>query len=123
MAVVLTGMPAEAKERGVYPEDALRERFLKVQQVARKLALVPPEGGSLIIYFLSFLQAALITTPSNVISKEELEDQEFDFSKLDTYDILNRAKYVYSFKNNSMELFVYFKFIFLLIDTGLIEVI
>lgn len=57
------------------------------------MALVPAEGASLPVYLLSFIQSALIATPSEPISKDELEDQEFDFSKLDTYDILNRARY------------------------------
>lgn len=92
VAVVLNSLPEVAKDRGVFPEEALRERFVKVVNVARKLALVPAEGASLPIYFLSFIQAALIMTPSAVISQDELEDKEFDFSKLDTYDILNRAR-------------------------------
>jgi MICOS complex subunit MIC60 len=50
------------------------------------------DGGSLPVYLLSFIQGALIMQPSESISKDELEDKEIDFSKLDTYDILNRAK-------------------------------
>lgn len=93
VGVVLKGLPETAKNRGVYPEDALRERFIKVEQVSRRLALVPAEGARLPLYFLSFLQAALIAKPDVPISKDELEDKPFDFNKLDTYDILNRARY------------------------------
>ncbi|XP_062702230.1 MICOS complex subunit Mic60 isoform X2 [Aedes albopictus] len=93
VGVVLKGLPEKAKDRGVYPEDALRERFIKVEQVSRRLALVPAEGARLPLYFLSYLQAALIAKPDVPISKDELEDKPFDFSKLDTYDILNRARY------------------------------
>ncbi|KAH8256479.1 hypothetical protein KR032_010911 [Drosophila birchii] len=93
VAAVLQSMPQEAQERGVYPEDALRERFLNVERVARRLALVPEEGGSLPIYFLSYLQSLFIMRPDNPISKDELENKPFDYSKLDTYDILNRARY------------------------------
>lgn len=92
VAVVLNSLPEQAKERGVYPEEALRERFVNVENVARRVALVPAEGARLPVYFLSFIQAALIAKPANPISDEELANNEFDFSKLDTYDILNRAK-------------------------------
>jgi len=82
----------EAQERGVYPEEALRERFLNVERVARRLALVPEDGAGLPIYFLSYLQSLFILRPDNPISKDELENKPFDYSKLDTYDILNRAR-------------------------------
>ncbi|XP_052857264.1 MICOS complex subunit Mic60 isoform X1 [Drosophila gunungcola] len=93
VAAVLQSMPQEAQERGVYPEDALRERFLNVERVARRLALVPEDGAGLPIYFLSYLQSLFILRPDNPISKDELENKPFDYSKLDTYDILNRARY------------------------------
>ncbi|XP_033164985.1 MICOS complex subunit Mic60 isoform X1 [Drosophila mauritiana] len=93
VAAVLESVPKEAQERGVYPEDALRERFLNVERVARRLALVPEEGAGLPIYFLSYLQSLFILRPDNPISKDELENKPFDYSKLDTYDILNRARY------------------------------
>lgn len=93
VGVVLKALPETAKNRGVYPEHALRERFIKVEEVSRRLALVPAEGARLPMYFLSYLQAALIAKPDVPISKDELENKPFDFSKLDTYDILNRARY------------------------------
>uniref|UniRef100_A0A4Y0BPU5 MICOS complex subunit MIC60 n=1 Tax=Anopheles funestus TaxID=62324 RepID=A0A4Y0BPU5_ANOFN len=93
VAVVLKGLPETAVKRGVYPEDALRERFLKVEEVSRRLALIPAEGARLPMYVLSYLQAALIARPDKPISQDELENKPFDFSKLDTYDILNRARY------------------------------
>ncbi|XP_037909381.1 MICOS complex subunit Mic60 isoform X2 [Hermetia illucens] len=93
VTVVLQSLPKEALARGVYPEDALRERFINVERVARKVALVPEEGASLPVYLLSYLQSMLIMRPDNPISQEELENKVFDFSKLDTYDVLNRARY------------------------------
>lgn len=93
VAVVLQNLPHEALNRGVYPEDALRERFLNVERVARKVALVPAEGASLPVYLLSYIQSFLIMRPDNPISNDELQDKPIDFSKLDTYDILNRARY------------------------------
>uniref|UniRef100_A0AAG5CX94 MICOS complex subunit MIC60 n=1 Tax=Anopheles atroparvus TaxID=41427 RepID=A0AAG5CX94_ANOAO len=93
VAVVLKGLPEQARNRGVYPEDALRERFIKVEEVARRLALIPAEGARLPMYFLSYLQSALIARPDVPISQDELENKPFDYSKLDTYDVLNRARY------------------------------
>lgn len=92
VSAVLKGIPKEARSRGVFPEIAIRERFLKVEKVARKLALVPDAGGSLPRYFLSYLQSFLLFRSVNPIPTSELDDQPVDISKLDTYDILERAR-------------------------------
>lgn len=91
MATVLASIPAQAKTRGVYPETALRERFLRVEQVARQVALVPETGGSLLRYLLSFIQSSLLF-PSPAIPTKEIKDEAVDVSKLDTYDLLQRAR-------------------------------
>lgn len=91
--VVLKSVPEIVQKRGVMPEDVLKERFFNVERIARRLALVPDTGARLPMYILSYLQSMLIMRPDNPISKEELHDQEIDFSKLDTYEILNRARY------------------------------
>lgn len=90
----MESLPAEAKSRGVYPEDALRERFLKVEKLARRLALVPAEGATLPKYLLSFAQAALVLQPSQPVTEAELNNEPFDFSQLNTFEILNRTRYV-----------------------------
>lgn len=92
VSVVINSLPETAQKRGVFPETALRERFVNVYNVARRLALVPSEGASIPVYFLSYLQDLLIANPTEPITEDELLDKEFDFSKLDTYDITNRAK-------------------------------
>nr|XP_012220441.1 PREDICTED: MICOS complex subunit Mic60 isoform X4 [Linepithema humile] len=89
----IQGIPEEAAKRGVFPEDALRERFLKVENVARRLAMVPAEGAALPIYLLSYLQSFLIIKTANPIPKSELEDEPIDIDSLNTYDILQRARY------------------------------
>ncbi|PSN32294.1 MICOS complex subunit Mic60 [Blattella germanica] len=91
--VVLTGIPAEARDRGVYTEEAMRERFLKVEQLARRLALVPDQGGSLPLYMLSYLQSFLLIKAVNPLPAAELADEPVDVSQLNTYDILERARY------------------------------
>lgn len=76
----------------MYPEDALRERFLKVEKLARRLALIPAEGASLPAYILSYVQAALVIQPNGAITDSELKNESFDFSQLNTFEILNRTR-------------------------------
>ncbi|XP_046422106.1 MICOS complex subunit Mic60 isoform X2 [Neodiprion fabricii] len=90
---VINGIPEIASKRGVFPEDALRERFLKVENMARRLALVPENGASLPIYLLSYLQSFLLVKAVSPIPKAELDDQPIDPSALSTYDVLQRARY------------------------------
>lgn len=90
--VVVDGIPMVAKNRGVYPEDALRERFLKVEKIARSLALVPREGAHLHIYILSYIQSLLLLKAASPIPQAELNDEKVDFSKLSTNEILQRAR-------------------------------
>lgn len=90
---VINGIPEEAKIRGVFPEDALRERFLKVEKVARSMALVPASGARLHMYLLSYLQSFFLLRAASPIPQAELNDEIIDFSKLDTNEILQRARY------------------------------
>ncbi|XP_044267340.1 MICOS complex subunit Mic60 isoform X1 [Tribolium madens] len=90
---VINGIPKEAKERGVFPEDALRERFLKVEDVARRVALVPEEGGALPLHILSYIQAFFLIKNPSPIPQAELNDEAVDFSQLSTNEILQRARY------------------------------
>lgn len=89
----IQSIPEEAVKRGVFTEDTLRDRFLKVERVARRLAMVPEGGAALPIYFLSYLQSFLIIKTANSIPKKELEDEPIDVESLNTYDILQRARY------------------------------
>ncbi|KAL6446564.1 hypothetical protein ACFW04_001238 [Cataglyphis niger] len=93
VCAAIQSIPEEAAKRGVIPEDVLRERFLKVESMARRLAMVPEEGAALPIYFLSYLQSFLIIKTVGPIPKTELEDEPIDVSSLNTYDILQRARY------------------------------
>lgn len=93
----MDGLPEVARTRGVYPENAMRERFLKVEQLARQLALVPEKDAKLVTYALSYLQSVLIIQPKELISQAELNDEPVDFSQLNTFEILNRTRFVDSF--------------------------
>lgn len=92
VSAVVQAIPAEARNRGVYPEIALRERFLKVERTARTVALIPDEGASLPRYFISFLQSFLLFRSVNPIPSHELNDEPVNIAQLDTYDILERAR-------------------------------
>lgn len=91
-AVVKT-LPSEVITRGVYPLRILRERFLKVEKVARTLAAVPEDGGSLPLYLLSWVQSNLMWSDSELITKEELEDLPTAHEHLNNYDLLSRARF------------------------------
>ncbi|XP_028047947.1 MICOS complex subunit Mic60 isoform X2 [Monomorium pharaonis] len=93
VCAAIQSIPEEAAKRGVFAEDTLRERFLKVESVARRLAMVPEGGAALPIYLLSYLQSFLIIKTANPIPKRELEDEPIDVDSLNTYDILQRARY------------------------------
>ncbi|XP_050357457.1 MICOS complex subunit Mic60-like isoform X2 [Nymphalis io] len=90
---VLKGIPEEVREKGILTEKALREKFDKLEQTAVKVALVGRDGASLPVYFLSWLQSKLLFQKFAEIPKDELENQPTDFSKLDTFDIIQRARY------------------------------
>lgn len=92
MTVILDALPETAKNRGVYPENAIRERFLKVERLARRLALVPEKDATMVRYVLSYLQSVFIIQPQQLISQAELNNEPTDFSKLSTFEILDRTR-------------------------------
>merc|ERR1712183_361726 len=57
---VLSSLSPLALDRGVYSLNNLKERFNKVEKVARRVAWVGEDGGSLLKYGLSYLQSVLM---------------------------------------------------------------
>uniref|UniRef100_A0A2H1V2V6 MICOS complex subunit MIC60 n=1 Tax=Spodoptera frugiperda TaxID=7108 RepID=A0A2H1V2V6_SPOFR len=90
---ILKGIPADVREKGIATEKSLRDRFETLEKTATKVALVGREGASLPVYFLSWVQSLLVFKKFADIPEEELENQPTDFTKLDTFDIINRARY------------------------------
>ena len=45
---MVAGIPETAVSRGVYTEQGLRDRFCKVEAVARRVGNIGEEGGSLL---------------------------------------------------------------------------
>lgn len=66
--------------------------IFQVEEVARRLAMVPEEGAALPIYFLSYLQSFLMIKNASPIPQSEIEDNPIDVESLNTYDILHRAR-------------------------------
>uniref|UniRef100_A0A4D5R9S7 MICOS complex subunit MIC60 n=1 Tax=Scolopendra viridis TaxID=118503 RepID=A0A4D5R9S7_SCOVI len=92
ISIILSSIPEQAKKRGIYPETALKERFLQVHKVCRRVALIDEKGGSLIRFGLSYLQSFLIIDAYSGMSAEDLATKPVDPSKLSPFDILFRAK-------------------------------
>ena len=59
----LEAIPEAAKETGVPPSSEIKSRFNRVEEMARRTALVGEEGGSLLLYGLSYLQSLLVMSP------------------------------------------------------------
>lgn len=87
---ILDSIPDLAFRRGVYTEGSIRERFLKVEEVAKQTAMIGPEGGSLLRYFLSYLQSKVImdTATTEIPSKHA----PTDIDKLNTFDLVWLAR-------------------------------
>jgi len=87
---VLSSLPGEALNRGVYTDQSLRDRFFRVEKMARRTALVKDGESSLLIYLLSYIQSFLVITPSN----EKLPDanEALDIDSLSTFDIIGLAR-------------------------------
>jgi len=88
---IIESIPKTAVTNGVLPQGAIKERFHKVEQVCRRVALIDENGGSLIRYALSYLQSVLAGSPE--IRSQVSEDETIDLGKLNTFDILARTKY------------------------------
>jgi len=88
---IVSGIPEEASNRGVYTETALLHRFNKVESVARKVARIGDEGGSLFVYGMSYLESMLLIDTSErspIVSNEPV-----DVSSLDCHAILSEARF------------------------------
>ncbi|KAB7506881.1 MICOS complex subunit Mic60 [Armadillidium nasatum] len=90
---VISSIPDEALCRGVYTEEALRERFLKVDRICRRVALIGDNGGSLLRYLVSYVQSFFLLGAYDRIPASEIRDEEIDIDQLDTHDILARVRY------------------------------
>ncbi|XP_026272523.1 MICOS complex subunit Mic60 isoform X1 [Frankliniella occidentalis] len=113
VAAVVKGIPEEALKRGVFTEEALIERFKKVEKVTKGVALVPEEGGSLSLYMLSWIQSFLLssvrdythssvklsqTVPQNISTLEAIQEARY---WIDRGDLLQALRYMNLLKGYS----------------------
>lgn len=89
---IVATIPEKALSRGVYPEDALRERFLKVERVATRVAQVPDGGASAPLLLLAYLQSFFIIKAADPIPSHEIANEPIDPTAFSNYDILQRAR-------------------------------
>uniref|UniRef100_A0A1B6E8T4 MICOS complex subunit MIC60 n=1 Tax=Clastoptera arizonana TaxID=38151 RepID=A0A1B6E8T4_9HEMI len=90
---VIATIPKKAVSRGVFSEYLLKNRFEKVESIAKRVAQVPEGGTSLPFLFLAFLQSFFILQAIEPIPTHELANKPIDITKLSNYDILQRARY------------------------------
>lgn len=92
--VVLNSLPTAAVSPGgggIQGEGGLKERFVKVKRVCRRVALVPEGGEGVGSYALSYLQSMLTVSWPFVGRVARSREEDGDLEKLDTFEILERA--------------------------------
>merc|ERR1712110_695597 len=77
----------------------IKTRFNKVEAMARRTALVGEEGGSLMLYVLSYLQSLLIIPPDMTTAMPHKSDDVIDVASLNTFDIAWLARKAMEFND------------------------
>jgi len=71
----------------------IKGRFNRVEEMARRTALVGDEEvSSLLLYVLSYLQSLLVISPASTIAVPDKSDDVIDVAALNTFDIVWLAK-------------------------------
>jgi len=91
VACVLASVNPVALKRGVYTEDSLRERWCAVERVARRVAGIGEQGGSLLSYGMSYLESVLLVDLSTRAPVED--DAILDPSLLSPTDLVTMARH------------------------------
>merc|ERR1712226_21315 len=87
---VIDSIPKEALVRGVYSDKALRDRYFRVENMAKRTALIKEEKPSLFMYLLSYLQSLVLLSPST--EKLPPSDENMDIDGLSNYDVIGLAR-------------------------------
>ena len=102
-------IPQFGHSGSVHSDSSIRERFLRVEKMAKRTAMVDSESKSLMMYLLSYLQSLFILDPSThelpskvvqVIFKSYLQTKIFilfqhvavDVDGLSTFDLVWLAR-------------------------------
>lgn len=88
---VLDSIPQEAanSEPGIQSEAGLQQRFRKVKQICKHVALVPETGGGLGTYALSYLRSFLTF---DMWKHSSAVDSQVDPMDMDTFELLQCAE-------------------------------
>ncbi|XP_050436383.1 MICOS complex subunit Mic60-like [Adelges cooleyi] len=89
---VINIVPSKAFENGVISKGQLKEDFNQVEKRVYQTALIPDSTFNLPLMAFSFLISFFIVRHSHV-STAEVNNDEFDPSELNTYEIIERARY------------------------------
>jgi len=85
----LSTIPSEAFDIGVTSPDVLKDRFKKVDQICRRVALIDETGGSPYRYVLSYLHSLFIFGKSKIYDRSE----DIPSEGLSTFIIMDNAAY------------------------------
>ncbi|XP_065105270.2 MICOS complex subunit MIC60 [Paramisgurnus dabryanus] len=94
---LVTAIPEESLNRGIYGEASLRARYYDIRRLARRMALVDETRNSLYQYFLSYLQSVLLFEREQEAPPAKLAPED-----LDTFKLLAYA--TYSIEHGDLEL-------------------
>lgn len=95
---VISALPTKALENGVFSKGQLKEDFNQVEKRVYETALIPDDSFSLPLMAFSYL-ASLFVVHHSHISPNEVNNEEFDPLELNTYEIVERARYLKQFNN------------------------
>lgn len=87
---VLDSLPEAVLSSGVVSQPELQRRFLHLEKVCRRVALIGDKGGSLYKYAVSFLQSFLVLDAYTPTANSQYSEVISD--RLDTFGLLARAK-------------------------------
>lgn len=88
---VVSAVPSKALENGVLSKGQLKEDFNQVEKRVYQTALIPDESFSLPLMAFSYLASLFVVRHSH-ISPDEVNNEAFDPSELNTYEIVERAR-------------------------------
>jgi len=90
---VVSAVPVKALEKGVFSKGQLKENFNQVEKRVYETALIPDDSFSLPLMAFSYLASLFVVRHSH-ISPNEVNNEEFDPLELNTYEIVERARYL-----------------------------
>lgn len=88
----MNSVPPQALEKGVFSKGHLKEDFNQVEKRIYQTALIPDDTFNLPLMAFSYL-ASLFVVHHSHISPSEVNNDEFNPLEMNTYEIVERARY------------------------------